>query len=131
MNNKSWHFEGWIAIGFGISWAYKAKQLLLSPTLHFRRLHPTIRVSRNSFWKMYLLSKDDIVVDERPGEDHALLKVDVVVGRAVNEEEVSADEMLGRACEVRGLIALPVAVLGGHAHVTLRVGRVCGGQENY
>ena len=65
------------------------------------------------------------MVDQSSGQHHALLKVDVVVGRPMDQKEVFAVELDRFGTQVGVFVALPVAVRSGHSHVALGVCRVC------
>ena len=72
-----------------------------------------------------LLSECDAGPDQRPGEQHTVLHVHVIVGRAVDQQQVLVSEALGPAGEVGLLVASVVAARSRRPHVPLCVGRVC------
>ena len=72
------------------------------------------------------MSEQDVCLDERLRERHAVLEVDVLVRGAVDEEEAGfpLEELGAHLGEVGLLVALPVVGGVGQAHEAFRVGGV-------
>lgn len=68
-----------------------------------------------------LLLEQDVMFLQRPRQLHGLLVVDVVIRVAVDEQVLLVPEVVDPATDVSAVVARFVVLLGGQAHVALRV----------
>ena len=67
----------------------------------------------------HLLPEQDVRLDERLDEGHALLEVNDVAPGSLDEEEISAGQVGGLVGQVGLFVAAPVAVVAGGTHELL------------
>lgn len=80
-----------------------------------------------TFVGIYLLFVEHSLAGQRSGQNHGLLDMDIVVGGAMNQEELALPQVVHVLGEVALLVALVVIRHVGETEIPFGVSRVCDG----
>lgn len=74
---------------------------------------------------LYLLSEGYVGLLEGLRQQHGLLVVDVVVGIAVDQEELFVSEQLHSSRDICPVVTSQIIFIGRQTHIPLGVDRIC------